>query len=109
MTAGAEITEATVTLKAADGFAFEGFRASPKGAVKGGLIVLQEIFGLTDQLKGVVRAYARDGYDTIFPCPMTASRPPPWCRSASPTAAANSPIACHSTRPCSTSPPRRIA
>jgi carboxymethylenebutenolidase len=68
MTAGAEITEATVTLKAADGFAFEGFRASPKGAVKGGLIVLQEIFGLTDQLKGVVRAYARDGYDTIFPC-----------------------------------------
>jgi carboxymethylenebutenolidase len=31
-------------------------------------VILQEIFGLTDQLKSVVRAYARDGYDTILPC-----------------------------------------
>jgi len=69
MSAGAaEIVETTVKLKAADGFAFEAFRASPKGPAKGGLVVLQEIFGLTDQLKGVVRSYARDGYDTIFPC-----------------------------------------
>jgi len=64
----ADIVEETIKLTAADGFSFEAFRASPKGASKGGLIVLQEIFGLTDQLKGVVRAYARDGYDTIFPC-----------------------------------------
>ena len=64
----ADIVEETIKLTAADGFSFEAFRASPKGASKGGLIVLQEIFGLTDQLKGVVRAYARDGYNTIFPC-----------------------------------------
>ena len=32
-----------------------------------GLVILQEIFGITDQLKGVVRGYARDGYDTIIP------------------------------------------
>lgn len=62
------ITETTETLKAADGFKLQGFRARPAGAVRGGLIVLQEIFGLTDQLKGVVRAYAQDGYDTICPC-----------------------------------------
>ncbi len=68
MTAGTEMTETTLKLKAADGFTFEAFRARPVGAPKGGLIVLQEIFGLTDQLKNVVRSYARDGYDTIFPC-----------------------------------------
>ena len=63
-----DIVEETITLKAADGFALEAFRAAPRGASKGGLVILQEIFGLTDQLKGVVRGYARDGYDTIFPC-----------------------------------------
>jgi carboxymethylenebutenolidase len=63
-----EIIEETIKLMAADGHVFEAFHAAPKGASKGGLVILQEIFGLTDQLKGVVRAYARDGYDTIFPC-----------------------------------------
>ncbi|MBS0247318.1 MAG: dienelactone hydrolase family protein [Proteobacteria bacterium] len=62
------ITETTETLAAADGFKLQGFRARPAGAVRGGLIILQEIFGLTDQLKGVVRSYAQDGYDTICPC-----------------------------------------
>ena len=63
-----DIVEETIKLTAADGFSLEAFRATPKSGRKGGLVVLQEIFGLTDQLKGVVRAYARDGYDTIFPC-----------------------------------------
>ena len=61
------ISEGMMTLKAADGFSLEAFRASPKQGGKGGLVILQEIFGITDQLKGVVRAYARDGYDTIIP------------------------------------------
>lgn len=64
----AEITETTEKLTATDGFTFEVFRATPKQTVRGGLIILQEIFGLTDQLKGVVRAYAKNGYDAIFPC-----------------------------------------
>ena len=68
MTAGnAEIIEESIRLTAADGFSFEAFRAYPKSGRKGGLVILQEIFGLTDQLKGVVRSYARDGYDTIIP------------------------------------------
>jgi carboxymethylenebutenolidase len=65
--AAADIVESTIKLKAADGISFEAFRASPKQNVKGGLVILQEIFGVTDQLKGVVRAYAREGYDTIIP------------------------------------------
>lgn len=67
-TAAADINETTETLTAADGFVFEAFRAAPKQGKKGGLVILQEIFGVTAQLKGVVRAYARDGYDTIIPC-----------------------------------------
>lgn len=63
----AGITETTVRLTAADGVTFEAFRASPKADAKGGLVILQEIFGVTDQLKNVVRSYARDGYDTIIP------------------------------------------
>lgn len=62
------ITEGMIKLKAADGFSLEAFRATPQQGRHGGLVILQEIFGLTDQLKGIVRSYARDGYDTIFPC-----------------------------------------
>jgi len=61
-------SEANVALTAADGFRFQGFRVAPQGQRRGGLVVLQEIFGLTDQMKSVVRSYAADGYDTIFPC-----------------------------------------
>lgn len=63
-----DIVEETLSLTAADGHSLEAFRARPKTGSKGGLVVLQEIFGLTDQMKSVVRAYARDGYDAIFPC-----------------------------------------
>jgi carboxymethylenebutenolidase len=63
----AEITEELTTLTASDGFRLEAFRAVPKGQSSGGLVILQEIFGITDQLKSVVRSYARDGYDTIIP------------------------------------------
>ena len=62
-----DITEGTTTLTAADGFTLEAFRATPAGTPRGGLVILQEIFGITDQLKGVVRSYARGGYDTIIP------------------------------------------
>ena len=62
-----DIIEGTTTLTAADGFTLEAFRATPDGTPRGGLVILQEIFGITDQLKNVVRSYARDGYDTIIP------------------------------------------
>jgi carboxymethylenebutenolidase len=63
-----DIAETYVTLMAADGFRFQGFRAKPRAPSRGGLVVLQEIFGLTEQMKSVVRAYAAAGFDAIFPC-----------------------------------------
>lgn len=62
------IVEETIKLTAADGHVLEAFHCAPTGSKKGGLVILQEIFGLTDQLKSVVRWFAREGYDTIFPC-----------------------------------------
>ncbi len=62
------LTEALVPLTDADGFKLKGFRVKPRGESRGGLVVLQEIFGLTEQMKSVVRSYAEDGYDSIFPC-----------------------------------------
>lgn len=67
MASDSAITEGVTTLTAADGFRLEAFRATPAGMARGGLIILQEIFGITDQLKDVVRSYARDGYGTIIP------------------------------------------
>ncbi len=67
-TAADVIADETIRLTAADGFSLEAYHARPGQGIKGGLVILQEIFGLTDQLKSVVRSYARDGYDTIIPC-----------------------------------------
>ena len=35
-----------ITLTAEDGHEFDAYRAAPKGAVKAGLLVIQEIFGV---------------------------------------------------------------
>ena len=67
MTGEPKITERTLTLTASDGHRLAAFEAAPDGAAKGGLVILQEIFGLTDQLRSVVRSWARDGYDTVIP------------------------------------------
>ena len=61
------ITESMVSLDAADGHRLDAFVAKPTGTRKGGLVILQEIFGMTDQLKSVVRGFAGDGYETILP------------------------------------------
>jgi len=61
------IREERVALGTSDGFKVDAFVAYAEDASKGGLVILQEIFGVTDQLKSVARSYALDGYDTIVP------------------------------------------
>lgn len=61
------IREEMVTVTATDEFSFDAFAALADGESKGGLVILHEIFGLTDQLKSVARYYAEDGFDTIVP------------------------------------------
>ncbi len=61
------MSEQMTKVTAADGHTFDAFRATPDGEIKGGVVVLQEIFGMTDQLKNVTRYWAEQGYDTILP------------------------------------------
>lgn len=54
-------------LQANDGHGFECWIEPAQGERRGGIVVIQEIFGLTDQLKGVARLYAAEGYEVAIP------------------------------------------
>lgn len=55
------------TLTARDGHSFECWMQPAEGPRRGGLVILQEIFGVTDQLQGVARRYAATGLDVAIP------------------------------------------
>ena len=54
-------------LTAADGFTFPSYVAQPTGQPKGGLVVLQEIFGVNAHIRAVADGYAADGYFVVAP------------------------------------------
>lgn len=56
-----------VQLTAADGFSFPAYIAQPAGPAKGGLVVLQEIFGVNSHIRAVADGYAADGYFVVAP------------------------------------------
>jgi carboxymethylenebutenolidase len=55
------------TLMARDGHEFSAFLASPAAAPRGAVVVLQEIFGVNEHIRGVVDQYAAAGFLTIAP------------------------------------------
>jgi carboxymethylenebutenolidase len=57
----------TQQLKAADGHALDAFRAAPTGKPRGGVVLIQEIFGVTSHIEAVARQYAAAGYLTFAP------------------------------------------
>ena len=56
-----------IELKAADGFVFPAYAATPAGPARGGLVVLQEIFGVNSHIRAVADGYAADGYLAVAP------------------------------------------
>ncbi|WP_068109180.1 dienelactone hydrolase family protein [Tropicimonas marinistellae] len=54
-------------LTAADGHKLDCWLEDAQGDRKGGIVILQEIFGVTDQLKGVAARYAELGYEVAIP------------------------------------------
>ena len=70
-----ERPEAMIRVTAADGFVLDAFKAGAGADRVGGLVVLQEIFGLTDQLKSVARFFARNGFDAIVPSLIDRAAP----------------------------------
>lgn len=57
----------TLTLQAADGHRFPAYVAEPAGQPKGGLVVLQEIFGVNAHIRAVADGYAAAGYFVVAP------------------------------------------
>jgi carboxymethylenebutenolidase len=50
-----------------DGFEFDAWRTAPDDARRGGLVVIQEIFGVTDGILEIAAGFAADGYETLCP------------------------------------------
>ncbi len=57
----------TISLTAADGHVFDAFEAQPTGQAKGGLVVIQEIFGINGQIRRTVDYFASQGYLAVAP------------------------------------------
>ncbi len=55
------------TLTSMDGFAFEVERIQASGARKGGLILIQEIFGLNSFVMTMGNRFAAEGYEVVMP------------------------------------------
>ena len=56
-----------IRLKASDGHEFGAYKATPAGAPKGGIVVVQEIFGVNDHIRDVCERYAAAGYLAVAP------------------------------------------
>jgi len=58
---------ADLTLTASDGTTFSAHRADPTGPPRGGVVVLQEIFGVNDHIRAVTDQYAAAGFVAVAP------------------------------------------
>ncbi len=56
-----------IVLTAKDGHSLDAYRATPGGAAKAGLLVIQEIFGINIHVRELCDAFAADGYLAIAP------------------------------------------
>lgn len=62
-------------LKAADGQAIPAYVAQPKGQARGGIVVIQEIFGVNSHIRSVADGYAADGYLAVAPATFHRVKP----------------------------------
>jgi carboxymethylenebutenolidase len=66
----------TVTLTSAlDGFSFTALHAQPDGARKGGVVVIQEIFGLDPYVQADVARWAARGFEVLAPSIFDRAEP----------------------------------
>lgn len=56
-----------ITLKAADGHSFGAYRCDPDGKALGGVVVIQEIFGVNDHIRDVTERFAQLGWLAVAP------------------------------------------
>jgi len=56
-----------VSVTAADGHAFEAWRADPPARPKGGIVLLHAVYGLTEHMGAACDAFAREGFAALAP------------------------------------------
>jgi carboxymethylenebutenolidase len=56
-----------VTLQASDGHQLEAYVAEPDGKPRGGLVVIQEIFGVNPHIRSVADRFAQAGFYAVAP------------------------------------------
>jgi carboxymethylenebutenolidase len=56
-----------VRVQSRDGFEFAAYNVEPEGERKGGVIVIQEIFGLSTHIREMADRFAAAGYEAIAP------------------------------------------
>jgi carboxymethylenebutenolidase len=56
-----------IKLTASDGFSLNAYRAVPEGRPRGGVVVIQEVWGLNTFVRGVVDRFAHHGYLAVAP------------------------------------------
>jgi carboxymethylenebutenolidase len=54
-------------MKMSDGAEIGVYHVEPEGARRGGLVVIQEIFGVNEHIREVCEDYAKDGYEVLSP------------------------------------------
>ncbi len=64
-----------IDLQAADGFQFPAYVAQPAGQPRGGVVVLQEIFGVNSHIRAVADGYAAAGYLAVAPSTFHRVKP----------------------------------
>ena len=56
-----------IQITSGDGFEFGAYLARPSGQAKGGILVIQEIFGVNGHIREVADGYAQSGYLALAP------------------------------------------
>ncbi len=63
------------SLVASDNFKLGAYRAEPSGAAKGGIVVIQEIFGVNHHIRAVCDRLAGEGYAAVAPAIFDRQQP----------------------------------
>ena len=61
------MTGETIHITMDDGYALPVYRAVPEGERRGGLVLVQEIFGVTEHIRELCDEYAAEGYEVLSP------------------------------------------
>lgn len=64
-----------IKLTTSDGVTINAYKAHPEGTPKAGVVVIHEVFGLNNWIRGVVDRYAGAGYLAVCPATMDRAEP----------------------------------